>query len=452
MRKSRVINLEHISYKKDILNLIILLKRNNFNKIIKKLIISYGGEIINEIPEINVLEIECPVDLIKDRIFKKNVNLINSNNLIKLHCRNSKPLSINCNKTNNYFYEKYQWDIKRITNNGKSYDFEKGNHNTVVGIIDSGVDTTHPDLISNFLGGKNLVPANFNNDFTETGDPNDIDDRLGHGTNVAGVLAANGLSKGIAPNIGFKSYRVFNKNGETNSMICSAAIIEAVKDGVKVLNLSFGSYELKGKCYYINKETNSYFSICDGTKNYLLIKRAIQYATKKGVIVVTSSGNENLNCSKLEELTTYLNQEYAKYGFKYIGKTYQIPGSIKNVITVSATKRNDKLAPYSNYGENFIDISAPGGYINELNDISEMCFVTNINSGYTLTEGTSIAAPKVAAVIALLICKYPKLKYKKIKKIIYKTTDKLDNNKKSKAYYGKGLVNAYKALSYPINT
>lgn len=445
------ININNI-YKKKIntLNLIILLRKNFSSNILKNLVIACGGKIIMEIPEINALEIECPHHLIPYIRLEKNIGLLINNNLIKLHSKNSKSLKINSNRLNNYFYEKYQWDIKKVTNNGKSFELESGNHNTVIGIIDSGVDTTHPDLISNFLGGKNLIPANFNNDFTETGDPNDINDRLGHGTNVAGIIAANGASKGVAPNIGFKSYRVFNKDGETNSMICSAAIINAVKDGVKVLNLSFGSYELKGKCYYTNKKNGITSDIGDGMKNYLLIKRAIQYATKKGVVVVTSAGNENLNCSKLLYLTNYLNKKYSKYGFKYVGKTYQVPGSIKNVITVSSTKRNNTLAPYSNYGENFIDITAPGGYINEVHDVSEMCLTPTINSSYTLTEGTSIAAPKVSAVVALLMCKYPNLSPNKIKKIMYNSADKLEYNKIGKSYFGVGLVNAYNALTRPI--
>ncbi|MCS4482248.1 S8 family serine peptidase [Clostridium botulinum] len=60
------------------------------------------------------------------------------------------------------------------------------------------------------MGGENFVSKGFNDDETETGNSNDIEDRFGHGTYVAGNIAANGKVKGVAPNIGFKSYRVFD--------------------------------------------------------------------------------------------------------------------------------------------------------------------------------------------------------------------------------------------------
>lgn len=180
----------------------------------------------------------------------------------------------------------------------------------VVGIIDSGVDTTHPDLTDNFLGGKNLVPADFEDDSSETGDTNDVTDRFGHGTNVAGIIAANGRTKGVAPNIGFKSYRIFNEDGDTTATICSSAIINAVNDGVKVINLSIAGYDLKGKCYWTDPDTGIKYKLGDDMAEYSLLKRAIKYATANGVTVVAAAGNESLDCSNGKYLTNYLNEEY----------------------------------------------------------------------------------------------------------------------------------------------
>lgn len=334
---------------------------------------------------------------------------------------------------------------KKVTHNGESFNLESGNHNVVVGIIDSGVDTTHPDLVSNFLGGKNLVPANFENDSSETGDLNDVTDRYGHGTSVAGEIAANGRTKGVAPNIGFKSYRIFNDQGETNPTICSSAIMQAVNDKVKVINLSIESYDLKGKCYWTDPDTGIKYKLGDDMAEYSLLKRAIKYATKNGITVVAAAGNKYLDCSNGKYLTTYLNNTYGDEGYSYTGLTYVAPGDIKNVITVSATGKDDTLASYSNYGKKYIDIAAPGGDSSKTDPINNMCFTTEMNSKYTFTTGTSFAAPKVSAVAALIICRNSNLTPKKVAKKIYKTADEL-NDGKSSQYYGSGIVDAYNAI------
>lgn len=432
------------------LDLVILFDDNVIDDNVKDIITNSGGKVIEEFPEVGGIKVECTSDLIPIINSEDSVQALSPTHIIKLSNEKTKVFSeteteVDSNNTTNDLYEKYQWDIKRVTNNGKSFTLESGSHDVVVGIIDSGVDTNHPDLVNNFLGGKNLVPAVFNNDSSETGNPNDVNDRLGHGTNVAGTIAANGRTKGVAPNIGFKSYRVFNKDGETNTTICSSAIINATNDGVKVINLSFGSYDFKGKCYWTDNTTGIKYDIGDDMAEYSLLKRAIKYAINNGVIIVAAAGNEKLNCSNPTDLTNYFNDQYGADGFEYVGLTYESPGAIKGVITVSATGRDDKLTPYSNYGKKFIDISAPGGYISETFDINDMCLTTTFNSGYTLTEGTSIAAPKVAAVAALIICQNKFITPKSVEKKLYKTADELEDNK-SREYYGAGMVNAYKSL------
>lgn len=424
------------------IDLVILFNDNAIDENVKNLITNSGGKIVEEFPKLGGIEVECTADLIPIIKSEDSVQSLAPNHVIKLSDNETKEITESEDYSNNSYsdlYEKYQWDIKRVTNNGKSFNLESGNHDVVVGIIDSGVDKTHPDLINNFLGGKNIVPAKFKDDLSETGDLDDVTDRLGHGTNVAGIIAANGKTKGVAPNIGFKSYRIFNQNGETNATICTEAIMAATDDGVKVINLSIGSYDLKGKCYWTDPKTGIQYKLGSDMAEYSLFKRAIKYAINKGVTVVAAAGNESQDCANRKDLTNYLNDLYGDDGFRYDGLTYQAPGTVKGVITVSGTSKDDKLASYSNYGKDFIDISAPGG------DINDMCFTTDIDSRYTFTEGTSIAAPKVSAVAALIICKDKNLTPKEVGKKIYKTADKLDNDNSDK-YYGAGIVNAYNAI------
>lgn len=434
-------------------NLVISFK-NNIDPNVESIVRNSGGEILNELPEIGGIEVKCSPSLISTIKSLNSVDSLTPNHPIKLSS-NEKSLTaagISSNSSNvpEDLYQKYQWDIQRITKNGKSFDLESGNHDIVVGIIDSGVDTTHPDLIKNFLGGKNFIPANFKEDISETGDINDIHDRYGHGTNVAGFIAANGRTKGVAPNIGFKSYRVFNKDGDTDAVICSSAIISAANDDVNVINLSMDGFDLKGKCYWTDPETGIKHYLGDNMAEYSLLKKAVKYALNKGITVVSAAGNDNQNCADKAKLTNYLNELYSDQGFQYNGLTYEVPGTIKNVITVSATGKDNTLASYSNYGKDFVNISAPGGDLSDTFSTTDMCFTTSINSGYTFVQGTSFSAPKVSAIAALILCKNKELTPKKVAKIMYKNAD-IINNDKSSEYYGAGMANAYNTLKYMIS-
>lgn len=426
-------------------DLIILFKDSTIDSTVEQSIVKSGGKIIKEFNDLGSVEVKCSSELIPQITKYSSVDSVAPNHKIKIDTENideySKYYIHNIQKAD--LYNKYQWDIKKITSNGKSFSLESGNHNTVVGIIDSGVNKNHPDLVSNFLGGENLIPNGFDNDISETGNSNDIEDRIGHGTHIAGTIAGNGNIMGVAPNIGFKSYRIFDSNGNTDASIISSAIIKATNDGIKVINLSTGGYYLKGKCSWTDSSTGKTYKLGNDMAACSLIKRAIKYAVKHSTIVVTSAGNESLDCSDKNSVTEYLNRVYGNQGFKYEGLTYEVPGTIKGVINVSSTGPTDKIASYSNYGAKFIDIAAPGGDF--ISDKTDMCFST-YKDGYTFMEGTSMAAPKVSAVAALVICKYGELTPKKVAEKIYKSAGILGDGN-SREYFGNGLVSAYNALT-----
>lgn len=129
-----------------------------------------------------------------------------------------------------------------------------------VAVIDSGVDRTHPDLKKNYLKGYDFV----DND-------NNPEDMEGHGTHVAGIIAANGAMKGIAPDASILAYRVFDdqRGGDTETIV--KAIHQAIKDGAQIINLSLGeSYK--------------------GTDSPL--NQAVQEAIAKNITVIVAAGNE----------------------------------------------------------------------------------------------------------------------------------------------------------------
>ncbi|PJI09178.1 MULTISPECIES: S8 family serine peptidase [Clostridium] len=437
------------------INLIITYNNNTIDPNVEKLITDLGGQVTSKIPELGTSEVKCSPECIEKIKSYATVESISPNPVIKIHELKVIPFN-ESGKIDNTdeadLFNYYQWDIKEVTDNGKSFLEESGNHNVVVGILDTGVNTTHPDLKKNFLGGKNFVPKNFENDSTETGDTNDIEDRVGHGTLVAGTIAGNGRIKGVAPNTGFKSYRIFNKDNDTTDSIAASAIVNAVNDNVKVLNLSFGGFFIKGKCIFKDPKTQKIYNFKGNNASCLLYKKAIRYAEKHGVTVVASVGNEGIDCSKSQNIVNYVNNEFKDQGLKYAGEGIELPGEAKNVITVSASKRDDTIASYSNYGQNVIDIAAPGGELVDINNINNpqniynLCLSSYLNNSYFFTEGTSLAAPKVSAVAALIISKYGNIKPKEVAKIIYKSAVSI-NTQNSREYFGHGVINAYNALA-----
>ncbi|PDO09473.1 MAG: hypothetical protein BLM47_12430 [Candidatus Reconcilbacillus cellulovorans] len=296
-------------------------------------------------------------------------------------------------------YQQWGWDIRQVTGNGKSFEIQPGNPQVKVAVIDSGIDPNHPDLKNNLVStGRSFVP----------GDPSTADD-FGHGTMVAGTIAANGLLLGVGPRLGLIPYRVF-QNGDADSNWVIQAIIQAVKDGVDVINLSLGTYK----------------SLKNPSDKAVLLayEKAVAYALANGVMVVASSGTDGLDIGNPAVLAAQRGQP----GDLQV----HAPGGLPGVLTVAATNRDQGRAFYSNYGWN-VDIAAPGGDFGPLweqqliADVRYMCLVTyptnlpqtplsqwaGLPKGYEWMIGTSLAAPKVAAAAALVIAQ-EKEKWKKV--------------------------------------
>lgn len=151
---------------------------------------------------------------------------------------------------------------------------EKGNRLTgkgvTIGVIDTGIDYEHPDLRRNFTGGHDLVDGD--DDPMETkgvGFKSTL-----HGTHVAGVIAANGRMRGVAPDAKIVAYRALGPGGSGTTEQVIAAIEEAIKDKVDVLNLSLGN---------------------DVNGPDLPISLALNKAVDAGIVAVTSSGNSGPN-------------------------------------------------------------------------------------------------------------------------------------------------------------
>lgn len=435
-----------------------------------------GGEVINAIPEIGGLEVRSSNPTFLSNL-KSNSSIIAAN--AEMHYKlddeqpaapDGKPVTLTPDQDGTYWSS--QWDIQHLTNKGKSFAIESGGtetngkvtHKAIVGVIDTGIDADHPDLKANYVGGKSFVPTGgySGKDSSESGNPADIRDREGHGTHVAGSIAGNGKIKGVGPELGIRAYRIFDSSGSAPTGPIVSAMIQAAKDKVDVVNMSLGGYDnLK-----YDFSGSSYSDIAD----VLLWKRAIKYAVNNNVTIVVAAGNESLNYADKKSLTDYLNTNYGDTNLVFKGVTIETPGGLPGVITVSSTNKwsTDQLAFYSNYGNSFITVAAPGGdngplyaKTTNLNDRDFTYrslstwptyldpYFTTIDPqhpGYAYLHGTSMASPKVAGIAGVIKAAHPDYKPAQVEALIEKTA--IDYGKPGHdEYFGAGEANAYTALT-----
>jgi lantibiotic leader peptide-processing serine protease len=209
------------------------------------------------------------------------------------------------------YFKPFNWYLEDVTNNYQSHLINTGK-NTSIALIDSGIDKEHPLLAHkiNLSLGKNY-----------TSDVSGVDDEMGYGTSVAGILTS------IAPDMTIVPYKVLGaKDGE--SIWVLEAIVDAVNDGNDILNLSLGTYKLKS-----NKEDQVLIEAYEA---------AIKYANEHGVVVVAAAGNLSKDLDELNK-----NDEI------------YLPGNLESVITVSSNTNVNTKSSHSNYGNN-VDFSAPG--------------------------------------------------------------------------------------------
>ncbi|VTY02147.1 Extracellular basic protease [Rothia mucilaginosa] len=298
-----------------------------------------------------------------------------------------------------------------------------------VAVLDSGI-TAHPDLDANVLPGYDFIAESaFSNDGNgRDSDPTDagnwtVDNQCftgskatpsdWHGTHVAGTIAAiannNEGIAGVAPEAKIVPVRVLGACGGFDSDITDGIIwaaggsvrgVPANQHPAQVINMSIGS---EGTC------TTPY-------------RQAIAQANKRGSIVVVAAGNNNFDASKSS------------------------PGNCEDVITVGATDKNGKRSYFSNYGSR-VDVSAPGGDRRYWGG----GILSTLNAGktapgkadYAEYQGTSMAAPHVAGIVALMKAVDPKLTYAQAKKVLQSTSQSVECDQSA---CGSGIVNAARAV------
>lgn len=409
-----------------------------------------GGQVLQTISELGAVVASGPVKSMFQ--LNKNANVLAASPALEMTLAPAQTyedasLEAAPNTAAADLYNAYQWDIKQVTHNGASWNLATGSHNTVVGIIDTGVSTQHSALKANLLGGRNFTPDGPGG----TVDPADIEDRNGHGSHVAGNIAGKGRILGIGPDLGFRAYRVFSATGGSPTSRIVQAMIAAVGDGVDVISMSLGGFDAITPYTWTDPATGEVYKGQD-VADHLLYKRAVEYATKSGIVVVAAAGNDAIDISHPPTMTAFMNYEYGPLGYAFHGASMEAPGALPGVITVSATGPDKSLASYSNYGPGVIDIAAPGGDFQRY-PAPGYHFDMNLSAykglGYVWMAGTSMATPKVSAVAALVIdqakANGQKLTPSQVTAHLQQTA--VDEGKKGNdPFYGFGMLDAYYAL------
>ena len=260
----------------------------------------------------------------------------------------------------------------------EAWDSARGTGVTIVAVIDTGVDYTHPDLAANMwrnLGetagngldddGNGRIDDIFGYDFANN-DGNPMDDN-NHGTHVAGTIGAvgnNGIGvTGVAWTTRIMALKFMGANGSGSTSAAISAINYAVANGAKILSNSWGG---------------------GGASNGL--SSAINAARQAGVIFVAAAGNSSSN-----------NNVTPTYPSNYVT-------TLDNVVSVAATTSSDTLASFSNYGSNTVTLGAPG--VSILSTVS--------GGGYASFSGTSMATPHVAGALAVLWDQNPTWTYQQV--------------------------------------
>ncbi|HVK59199.1 MAG TPA: S8 family peptidase, partial [Candidatus Kapabacteria bacterium] len=256
-----------------------------------------------------------------------------------------------------------EWATNADVSAPEAWAFTTGSKSVIVAVVDTGIDYLHDDLKENLWLNQGEIASNGVDD-----DGNGyVDDVIGydfvwnesdpfddnqHGTHVAGTIGAkgnNGIGTvGVCWDVSLMALKAFDQDGNGTVGDAIAAITYAVENGARIINASWG----------LNDRSRA-------------LEEVTQFAAKAGVLIIAAAGNDR--------------SEDPSY-----------PASFETVLSVAATDAKDERADFSNFGQ-YVDVAAPGA--NVLSTLPE--------NGYGYLSGTSMAAPHVSGMAALVLSRFP---------------------------------------------
>ncbi|HEY3281201.1 MAG TPA: S8 family serine peptidase [Armatimonadota bacterium] len=295
------------------------------------------------------------------------------------------------------YYGSNQWNLT-LDGAPNAWDITTGGTGVTIAIVDTGIDSTHPDLSGKVLSGYNATTGT-------TGIPTDTD---GHGTHVSGIAAATGDNgtgiAGVSWGARILPVKVLGRNGVGSDSDVADGVQWAADHGANIINMSLGD--------------SAYSSTSD---------RAVQYAWNQGCLIVAAAGNDYQN-----------------------GNPTSYPAALSHVIGVGALNDSGLRASYSNTGS-YVSVTAPGGdpSSNQDNNKRHWIFSTwprSLGSSYAMLAGTSQATPQVSGLAALIWSENPSLTNAQVRDAIQSTAVPPTGVSGKTNSYGYGRVDFGKAL------
>ncbi|TNC24388.1 S8 family peptidase [Amycolatopsis alkalitolerans] len=280
-----------------------------------------------------------------------------------------------------------QWGLNAVGAGGFH-----GDAGVVVGVLDSGIDATHPDL-AGAIDARDSAGC-------LTGAPDRSADAWGatasaHGTHVAGIIAAADDGEGttgVAPGVRVASVKVIDDDGYVAPEAAVCGLMWAAARHLPVVNTSF--------------DVNPWGGSCAPREGYAVvheaIARAVEYATSHGTLDVAAATNEAVNLTPSPRSGVSPGSSDCE----------ELPAALRDAVTVSAVGPDQVKAGYSSYGLGVVDLAAPGGDRGD-------CVVSTVPGGYAPMCGTSMAASHVAGVAALVVSAHPGISVRGLRAALY---------------------------------
>lgn len=350
-----------------------------------------------------------------------------------------------------------QWDMTMIGAD-RARRITPGSKDVLVGVLDSGVDPNHPDLTAALDPAASAGCLSGRADTSQaawepTASP--------HGTHVAGTIAAADDERGtagVAPGVRIASVKVVDDSGYIFPEYAVCGLMWATTNKMKVTNNS----------YFVDP----WLMTCDRDGEHVVyesVRRAVDYATKHGVLTVAAATNEGTDLANPSGRTA---ENPVTSGRRTLDASCKVlPAGLRGVVAVAAVGRDELKASYSSYGLGVVDVAAPGGETKpQAYDPSggkqeeDSCVLSTVPGGYDSLCGTSMATPHVTGVAALLASEHPEASPQTLTKMLTEQADPLpcpadydlDGTGAQDAYctgyepynsfYGHGLVEALPAV------
>ncbi len=346
----------------------------------------YGGKVIKELPLLRVLTFKIPRVAFENMVFDANlsklVEYIEEDHERQIQLWDYRSHEVEQNMGNVELYPNdsgypQQWGPSCIGAED-AWDVELGNAAVIVAIVDTGIDLDHPDLVAN-------VDITIDYDFVNNDE--DAQDDHGHGTHVAGIVAAeinNSIGVAGLQQVTLMAVKGLDEKGTGWDSDLADGIIYAADNGARVINCSWGSYFPSAT-----------------------IRNAVNYAFDQGALVVAAAGNEGL--------------PFPLY-----------PASYPKALGVAALRSCNARPWWSNWGWTNVYLSAPG------EDILSSWW----DDTYAFASGTSMAAPHVAGVVAMYFSYNPNFTLLQVVLHMLRNADDLGDPGRD-PYYGYGRVDMY---------